>query len=53
LDWGGLLEDLLGRDAIGRALAEAPGSGRYESALNAKMTLMCALVGVPVPRRGL
>jgi len=28
LDRGGLLEELLGRDAIGRALAEAPGSGR-------------------------
>lgn len=25
LDRGGLLEELLGRDAIGRALAEAPG----------------------------
>ena len=36
LDRGGLLEELPGRDAIGRALAEAPGSGRYESALNAK-----------------
>jgi hypothetical protein len=34
LDRGGLLEELLGPDAIGRALAEAPGSGRYDSALN-------------------
>jgi Insertion element 4 transposase N-terminal len=52
LDWGGLLEDLLGRDAIGRALAEAPGSGRYESALNANMTLVCALVGCLFPGVG-
>jgi hypothetical protein len=29
LDRGGLLEELLGRDVIGRALAEAPGSHRY------------------------
>lgn len=52
LDRGGLLEELLGRDAIGRALAEAPGSGRYESALNANMTLVCALVGCLFPGVG-
>src|SRR5947209_466791 len=52
LDRGGLLEELLGRDAIGRALAEAPGSGRYESALNAKMTLVCVLVGCLFPGEG-
>ena len=52
LDRGGLLEELLGRDAIGRALAEAPGSGRYDSALNAKMTLVCVLVGCLFPGEG-
>lgn len=52
LDRGGLLEELLGRDAIGRALAEAPGLGRYESALNAKMTLVCVLVGCLFPGGG-
>jgi hypothetical protein len=52
LDQCGLLEELLGRDAIGRALAEAPGSGRYESALNAKMTLVCVLVGCLFPGEG-
>ena len=52
LDRGGLLEELLGRDAIGRALEEAPGSGRYESALNAKMTLVCVLVGCLFPGEG-
>ena len=40
------------RDAIGRALAEAPGSGRYDSALNAKMTLVCVLVGCLFPGEG-
>jgi len=52
LDRGGLLEELLGRDAIERALKEAPGSGRYESALNAKMTLVCVLVACLFPGEG-
>jgi hypothetical protein len=52
LDRGGLLEELLGRDAIGRALAEAPGSHRYDSALNARMTLVCVLVGCLFPGEG-
>ena len=52
LDQAGLLEELLGRDAIARALAEAPGSGKYESALNAKMTLVCVLVGCLFPGEG-
>jgi hypothetical protein len=52
LDRGGLLEELLGRDAIGRALEEAPGSGRYDSALNAKMTLVCVLVACLFPGEG-
>ena len=52
LDRGGLLEELPGRDAIRRALAEAPGSGRYDSALNAKMTLVCVLVGCLFPGEG-
>ena len=52
LDRDGLLEELLGPDAIGRALAEAPGSGRYDSALNPKMTLVCVLVGCLFPGEG-
>jgi hypothetical protein len=52
LDRGGLLEELPGRDAIGRALAEAPGPGQYDSALNAKMTLVCVLVGCLFPGEG-
>jgi hypothetical protein len=52
LDRDGLLEELLGPDAIGRALAEAPGSGRYDSALNPKMTLACVLVGCLFPCEG-
>jgi hypothetical protein len=52
LDRSGLLEELLGRDAIGRALEEAPGSGRYDSALNAKMTLVCVLVACLFPGEG-
>lgn len=52
LDRGGLLEELLGRDAIGRALEEAPGSGRYDSALNARMTLVCVLVACLYPGEG-
>ncbi len=52
LDRGGLLEELLGRDAIDQALAEAPGAGRYDSALNARMTLVCVLVGCLFPGGG-
>ena len=52
LDRDGLLEELLGPDAIGRALAEAPGSGRYDSALNPKMTLVCVLAGCLFPGEG-
>jgi len=52
LDRSGLLEELLGRDAIGRALAEAPGSGRYDSALNARMTLVCVVVACLFPGEG-
>jgi hypothetical protein len=52
LDRGGLLEELLGRDAIDRVLAEAPGTGKYESALNAKMTLVCVLVACLYPGVG-
>ena len=39
LDRDGLLAELLGQDAIGRALAENRSSGRYESEVIAKMTL--------------
>ena len=52
LDRDGLLEELLGPDAIGRALAEAPGPGRYDSALNPKMTLVCVLAGCLFPSGG-
>jgi hypothetical protein len=52
LDRGGLLEELLGRDVIGQALEEAPGSHRYDSALNARMTLVCVLVGCLFPGEG-
>ena len=52
LDRDGLLAELLGPDAIGRALAEEPGSGRYDSALNAKMTLVCVLAGCLFPGEG-
>jgi hypothetical protein len=52
LDRDGLLAELLGQDAIGRALAEAPGACKYESALNAKMTLVCVLVGCLFPGEG-
>ena len=52
LDRAGLLEELLGRDAIERALGEAPGACKYESALNAKMPLVCVLVGCLFPGEG-
>jgi hypothetical protein len=52
LDRSGLLEELLGGDAIGRALEEAPGSSRYDSALNARMTLVCVLVACLFPGEG-
>ena len=52
LDRGGLLEELLGRDAVDRALREAPGAHRYEPALNAKMTLVCVLAGCLFPAEG-
>jgi hypothetical protein len=52
LDRSGLLEELLGRDAIERALEEAPGAGRYDSALNAKMTLVCVVVACLFPGEG-
>jgi hypothetical protein len=52
LDRDGLLEELPGPEAIGRALAEAPGSGRYDSALNSKMTLVCMLAGCLFPGEG-
>jgi hypothetical protein len=52
LDRGGLLEELLGRDVIGRALEEAPGAHRCDSALNAKMTLVCVLVACLFPGEG-
>lgn len=52
LDRDGLLTELLGQDAIDRALGEEPGQHRYDSALNAKMTLVCVLVGCLFPGEG-
>jgi hypothetical protein len=52
LDRGGLLEGLLGRDVIDRVLAEAPGSGRYDCALNARRTLVCVLIACLFPGEG-
>ena len=48
----GLLEALLARDVIARALREAPGRHRYDSALGAKMTLICVLVACLFPKEG-
>jgi hypothetical protein len=52
LDRSGLLEELLGRDAIEKALEQAPGAHRYDSALNAKMTLVCVVVACLFPGEG-
>lgn len=52
LDRDGLLAELLGAGAIERAVTEAPGTGRYECALNAKMTLVCVLIGCLYPGEG-
>ena len=48
----GLLEALLAEDVIARALREAPGRHRYNSALDAKMTLICVLVACLFPKEG-
>jgi hypothetical protein len=48
----GLLEALLAEDVIARALREAPGRHRYDSALDAKMTLICVLVACLFPKEG-
>jgi DDE family transposase/transposase IS4-like protein len=48
----GLLEALLAEDVIARALREAPGRHRYDSALDAKMTLICVLVACLFPEKG-
>jgi hypothetical protein len=48
----GLLEALLAEDVIARALREAPGRHRYDSALDAKMTLVCVLVACLFPKEG-
>ena len=49
----GLLEDLLSEDVIARALREAPTGHRYDSALAAKMTVICVLVACLFPGAGL
>ena len=48
----GLLEALLAEDVIARALREAPGRHRYDSALDAKMTVICVLVACLFPGEG-
>ena len=48
----GLLEALLTEDVIARALREAPTGHRYDSALDAKMTLICVLVACLFPDQG-
>ena len=48
----GLLEALLSEDVIARALREAPTGHRYDSALDAKMTLICVLVACLFPEQG-
>ena len=48
----GLLEALLAEDVIARALREAPTGHRYDSALDAKMTLVCVLVACLFPGGG-
>jgi hypothetical protein len=48
----GLLEALLAEDVIARALREAPTGHRYDSALDAKMTLICVLVACLFPEQG-
>ena len=48
----GLLEALLAEDVIARALREAPTRHRYDSALDAKMTLICVLVACLFPGEG-
>jgi hypothetical protein len=48
----GLLEDLLARDVIARALAEAPSGHKYDRVLTAKMTVICVLVACLFPGAG-
>ncbi|HEX6522521.1 MAG TPA: IS4 family transposase, partial [Streptosporangiaceae bacterium] len=48
----GLLEALLAGDVIARALREAPTRHRYDSALDAKMTVICVLVACLFPGEG-
>jgi hypothetical protein len=48
----GLLEALLAEGVIARALREAPTGHRYDSALGAKMTLICVLVACLFPDQG-
>ena len=48
----GLLGALLAEDVIARALREAPGRHRYDSALDAKMTLVCVLAACLFPEEG-
>jgi hypothetical protein len=48
----GLLEALLADGVIARALREAPTRHRYDSALDAKMTVVCVLVACLFPEKG-
>jgi hypothetical protein len=48
----GLLEALLAEDVIARALREAPTGHKYDRVLDAKMTVICVLVGCLFPGAG-
>ncbi len=47
-----LLEDLLAKDVIARALRGAPAGHRYDRVLTAKMTVICVLVACLFPGDG-
>lgn len=49
LDRRGLLEELLADGVIGQAVASAPHAHQLDRALNAKMTVICVLVGCVFP----
>ena len=52
LEREGLLEVLLAEDVIARALREAPTGHKYDRVLDAKMTVICVLVGCLFPGAG-
>ena len=48
----GLLEELLAKDVIARALREAPPGHKYDRVLTARMTVICVLVACLFPGAG-